>query len=61
MSRRSFIVALCVLAAVIGALVWLNVQQAQRKTWDVSYAMTNQGIEWTGAGYSLERSRDAEV
>lgn len=52
MERRGFRIAVCILAAVIVVLAGLNIRQAQIKTWDVCYEMTNQRVEWTGAGYS---------
>ena len=38
--------------AVIIALAWWAISDAETKTWDVCYPMANQRIEWTGAGYS---------
>lgn len=52
MGKNSFRIAACVLTVIIGALVWLNVQQDGRTAWDVCCEMTNQRVEWTGAGYS---------
>ena len=40
------------LAAVIAALVWLNVSAEKGPEPDVIIPMANAGIEWSGAGYS---------
>lgn len=52
MSKGGFRIALCVLTVIIGALVYLNIQQDNRQDWDVCYEFTNKSITWTGAGYS---------
>ena len=39
-----------IMAVVLAALIFLNVREDSRKTWDVCYEMTNKRIEWTGAG-----------
>ena len=50
MSRKGFVIVLSILAAVMAALVVMIKKQDSRVAWDVSYRMTNQRIEWTGAG-----------
>ena len=52
MSRKSFVIVFSVLMALIVALAWWAISDAETKTWDVCYPMANQHIEWTGAGYS---------
>ena len=52
MSKRTFRISVGILAVIIGALVFLNVQQDNRRDWDACYEMANARIEWTGAGYS---------
>ena len=52
MSGKKFRIIIGALAVVIAALVYLNIKEDNRKTWDVCYPMANQRIEWTGAGYS---------
>lgn len=52
MSGKTFKILISVLAVVIGILVWANIEQDNRKDWDVCYTMANQNVEWTGAGYS---------
>lgn len=52
MSKRAFGITAAILAAVIGVLAWANLAVRPRTPWDVSYAMANSRIEWTGAGYS---------
>ena len=52
MSRKSFVIVFSVLMALIIALDWWAIRDAETKTWDVCYQMANQRIEWTGAGYS---------
>ena len=52
MSRKHFYITMGVILAVMAALlVWAFSAEAE-KTWDVCYPMSNQHIEWTGAGYS---------
>lgn len=52
MSARSFKISVIILAAVIAALVWLNISVKPRTPWDVCFEMTNSRIEWNGAGYN---------
>lgn len=52
MSKRAFGITAAILAAVIGVLAWANLAVRPRTPCDVSYAMANSRIEWTGAGYS---------
>lgn len=52
MSRKSFRIALTLMAVVIAALVWLNVNVQRGPEWEASYQTANSRIEWTGAGYS---------
>lgn len=52
MSRKSFVIVFSVLMAVIIALAWWAISDAETKTGDVCYPMVNQRIEWTGSGYS---------
>lgn len=41
-----------ILAVIIAALVWLNVNVKAGVEPDVVYPMVNARIEWSGAGYS---------
>ena len=50
MSRKGFVIVLSIIAAATAALAVMIMQQESRTAWDVSYPMTNQRIEWTGAG-----------
>ena len=52
MSGKTFKILISVLAVVIGILVWANIEQDNRKDWDVCYPIANQNVDWTGAGYS---------
>lgn len=52
MERKHFRICAGILAAVIGALIWLNVSATGGAEPDAVYPMVNRGIEWTGAGYS---------
>ena len=52
MGKKSFRITLCILTAVIGAMVYMNIHQGNRKHWDVCYEIANRNITWTGAGYS---------
>ena len=52
MSRKTFRISAGILAAVLGVLIFLNIQMETKQTWDVSYEMVNRNVEWTGAGYS---------
>lgn len=52
MSGKTFKILISVLAVVISILAWANIEQDNRKDWDVCYPMANQNVEWTGAGYS---------
>jgi len=50
MSRKTFRISISVIAAVILALIGMNIALDSEKTWDVCYDMANRGIEWTWAG-----------
>ena len=50
MKKQNVVIA--VLAAVVAALVWLNVNVKVGVEPDAVYPMVNARIEWTGAGYS---------
>ena len=52
MGKRTFRICLGVMAAVIGALIWLNVAVKKGTEPDVSFRMVNAGIVWEGAGYN---------
>lgn len=52
MEKRTFNITACILAVVLGVLIWANVTQKQETKWDESYPMANARIEWSGAGYS---------
>lgn len=52
MGRRGFRICAAALAAVIGILIWMNVEAAKGLEPDAVFPMANRGIEWTGAGYS---------
>ena len=52
MSGKTFKILISMLVVVIGILVWANIEQDNRKDWDVCYPMANQNVEWTGAGYN---------
>lgn len=51
MSEKAFRISAAILAAVIAALVWLNVSVKPRTPWDAVYEIANSRIEWSGAGY----------
>lgn len=51
MSEKAFRISAVILAAVIAALVWLNVSVKPRTPWDAVYEIANSRIEWSGAGY----------
>ena len=51
-TRKEWYAIIAGFVAVIIALAWWAISDAETKTWDVCYPMANQRIEWTGAGYS---------
>lgn len=51
MSAKTFRIAAAILATVIAALVWLNINVKPHTPWDAVYEMANSRIEWSGAGY----------
>ena len=51
-SRKRFFIIIGILAVIIATFLWATFSRAAGAPWDVSYRMTNSGIEWTGAGYS---------
>lgn len=53
MSRKTFMVVFSILMALILALVWWTFSDAEEQhAWTTCYPMTNQNMEWTGAGYN---------
>lgn len=52
MSKRIFGISISIMAVVLAALIYLNVKEDNRRTWDTVHGMANSRIEWTGAGYS---------
>ena len=50
MSKRVFGISISIMAVVLAALIFLNVAEENKKTWDTCYEMTNKRIEWTWAG-----------
>lgn len=46
MSRKSFVIVLGVLAAMIIALAGMNAGIDRRKNWDTCYEMANAKISW---------------
>lgn len=52
MGKKSFRIMLGIMTVIIGTLVYMNIQQDNRKDWDVCYEVANRNITWTGAGYS---------
>jgi len=46
MSGKTFRILISVLAVVIGVLAWANIEQDNRKDWDVCYPMANTKITW---------------
>ena len=48
MSRKTFRIAVSILAAVIAALIWMNISLEHEKTWDVCYEMANRHVEYRG-------------
>lgn len=52
MEKRTFCICLSIIATLILAMVITAVRFPPHTEWDVCYEMTNQRIEWTGAGHS---------
>ena len=52
MGKKSFRIMLGIMTVIIGTLVYMNIQQDNRKDWDVCYEVANRNITLTGAGYS---------
>lgn len=46
MSRKSFWIALAALAVVITGLVFLNLAEDCRQTWDTEHPMVNTKVSW---------------
>lgn len=46
MNRKGFGITVSILAVIIGALIFLNIREDNRKTWDVCYEMANAKISW---------------
>lgn len=55
-SRKAFVMMAALIIALSVVSVRVLDEYMERKAWedaaDVVYSMTNQNIEWTGAGYS---------
>ena len=46
MSRKTFRISISVIAAVIIALIGMNISLDNEKTWDVCYEMANTKVSW---------------
>lgn len=51
MSKRTFRITLCIMAAVLFALIGMNKAIDNEKTWDVCYEMTNTHVSWLQTFY----------
>lgn len=51
MTRKSFIIALVIIAAVITALCVLLVAEENRQTWDTEHPLVNSNISWEQTFY----------
>lgn len=54
MSKKTFWISMIILTAVIGVLIFLNIQKDKENEpkYDAIISMANQNIIWTGAGYN---------
>ena len=52
MEKKTFRICAAIMAAVLGALIWLNCAAERGPKPDKVIPMANARIEWTGAGYS---------
>ena len=52
MEKKTFRICAAIMAAVLGALIWLNCTAERGPQPDKVIPMANARIEWTGAGYS---------
>ena len=52
MEKKTFRISAAILAAVLGALIFLNCTAERGTKADKVIPMANARIEWTGAGYS---------
>ena len=46
MSKRAFCISISIMAVVLAALIFLNVAEDNRKTWDICYEMANAKVSW---------------
>lgn len=46
MGKRAFRITISIMAAVLLALIGMNISLDNEKTWDVSYEMTNTNVTW---------------
>lgn len=46
MSSKGFRITISIMAVVIAVLIFLNIQEDNRKTWDTCYPMANVNITW---------------
>ena len=51
MSGRTFKITFSIMAVVLAALIFLNIMEDNRKTWDVCYDMANAKISWQQTFY----------
>ena len=52
MEKKTFRICAAIMAAVLGALIWLNCTVQPGTKPDRVIPMANARIEWTGAGYN---------
>jgi len=46
MGKRAFRITISIMAAVLFALIGMNISLDNEKTWDVCYEMTNTNVTW---------------
>ena len=46
MSSKGFRITISIMTVVIAVLIFLNIQEDNRKTWDTCYPMANVNITW---------------
>ena len=52
MTRKSFLITVAALIVLIAGLIWLNIMEDNRQTWDTEHPMVNSNVSWEQTYYA---------
>ena len=51
-TRKSFLITVAALIVLIAGLIWLNIMEDNRQTWETEHPMVNSNVSWEQTFYS---------